>query len=362
LPVVQFYNVTVDWAEPFNVYGSIQDNGSWMGPSNYRPGRSAPSEWVPIPGGEASIIRLDPEDPNTLYSEGFYGSLMRSTLQPRRTTNIKPQVPEDQPPLRGQWLAPFTLSPHNSRVIYHGMQHVWRSMDRGETWEQISGDLTYNNPDQQGNISFATLTTLAESPLKFGVIYAGTDDGRVHVTRDSGANWTEITAGLPPTTWVSRVVPSQYDVATVYLTKNGKRDDDFQVYVYRSRDYGQTWEDISANIPGGPVNVIAEDPRVDGLLYVGTDLGVYVSTDHGATWNVLGSQLPTVFVHDLVIHPRETTCVIATHGRGMYTLNLKPLYDSLKPGSEAPAADDEADDDDRPRADEDDDGEDDDEG
>lgn len=325
LPVVQFYNVAVDNATPFNVYGSIQDNGSWRGPSTHTPGRNEEINWRRIPGGEASHIEIDPDDPNTLYSESFYGSLMRSDMATGKTTNIKPQPGPGEPPLRGQWLAPFQLSRHNSRIIYHGMQYVFRSLNRGDSWERISPDLTYNDPQRQGNIPFATITTLSESPLKFGVIYAGTDDGRLHVTRNGGLEWKEILEGLPRHKWFSRVVASAHDVGTVYATQNGKRDNDFQAYVYRSRDYGDHWDDISVGIPGGPVNVIREDPFDPNVLYVGTDLGVYVTTDAAKTWHVLGSGLPITFVHDLVIHPRDKVLVIATHGRGMWTLDVKDL-------------------------------------
>ncbi len=334
LPVVQFYNVAVDNAEPFNVYGSIQDNMSWMGPSNHRPGRSPESNWKPIPGGEASYIALDPEDNNVLFSESFYGSIMRSTLNPRRTKSIVPKAAEGEPALRGQWLAPFQLSPHNPRIIYHGMQHVFRSVNRGDNWERISPDLTAFDPEKQGNISFATISTLCESPLKFGLIYAGTDDGRLHVTRNGGLEWTEITSGLPSGKWFSRVAASRFEEGTVYATQNGKRDNDFQCYLWRSRDYGQTWEDISGNIPGGPVNVIVEDSRNKDLLYVGTDLGVYVTKDGGTTWEVLGSKLPLTFVHDLVVHPRDFVLVAATHGRGMFTLDVGSLAEKPAPPAE----------------------------
>ncbi|MGI9519218.1 MAG: WD40/YVTN/BNR-like repeat-containing protein, partial [Pirellulaceae bacterium] len=329
LPVVQFYNVEVDNAKPFRAYGSIQDNNSWRGPSNYRAGRSSLNAWERIPGGEASTMAIDPNDENIFYSEGFYGNIQRSTFDPSKTERIRPQVAEGETPLRGQWLAPFILSPHNSHVIYHGMQYVFRSMDQGQTWERISDDLTFNDPDRQGNIPFATLTALSESPLKFGVVYAGTDDGRLHMTRDGGHTWQEIMDGLPRK-WVSRVVASAHDEGTVYVTLNGKRDNDFQVYVYRSDDFGQSWTDISSGIPGGPVNVVFEDPTYDDLLYVGTDLGVYVTMDDGQSWHVLGSELPNTFVHDLALQPRDKTLVAATHGRGMYTLKLRSLYSAYR--------------------------------
>ncbi len=325
LPVVQFYNVEVDNAQPFRVYGSIQDNHSWRGPSDYRAGRSDPWEWESIPGGEASAMAIDPNDENVFYSEGFYGSIQRSTFDPPETNSIVPKAAEGESPLRGQWLAPFILSPHNSQVIYHGMQYVYRSMNQGESWERISDDLTNFNPEKQGNISYATLTALSESPLKFGLLYAGTDDGRLHVTRNGGQEWTEIMNGLLRK-WVSRVVASRHDEGTVYVTFNGKHDDDFQVYVYRSSDYGENWEDIGVGIPGGPVNVIYEDPVHSEILYVGTDMGVYATLDGGATWLVLGGGLPITFVHDLALQERDRILVAATHGRGMWTLRLRKLY------------------------------------
>ena len=324
LPVVQCYNVAVDNATPFNVYISIQDNGSWRGPSNHVPGINEAIHWRHVPGGEASHMQVDPDDQQTFYSESFYGRLLRSNLETGKTKRIVPVAATGEPALRGQWLAPFQLSPHNSRIVYHGMQYVFRSLDRGDHWDRISPDLTRNDPDRQGNIPYATITSLSESPLQFGVLYAGTDDGRVHASRDGGINWTEITTGLP-NKWVSRIVASRFDNGTVYLTMNGKRDNDFQAYIYRSTDYGTTWQDIGEGIPGGPVNVIREDPVNAETLYVGTDLGVYISRDAARSWQVLGSNLPITFVHDLVIHERDKTAVIATHGRGVFTLDIAKM-------------------------------------
>jgi len=172
-----------------------------------------------------------------------------------------------------------------------------------------------------GDIPYQTLFALAESPLMYGLLYAGTDDGRAWVTRDGGKGWQEIGAGLPAGKWISRIVASAADLGTVYLTQNGKRDDDFNPYVWKSTDFGKTWTDISKGIPYGPVNVIREDPVDRNILYLGTDGGVYVSTDAGKSWEALGGNLPTVYVHDLVIHPRENIVVIATHGRGMWALD-----------------------------------------
>lgn len=330
LPVAQFFNLNYDLGKPFKVYGSMQDHGSFSGVVDLSKGRDK----IPVvdfqnaPGGEGSHHAIDPENPNIVYSAGFYGSISRSDISlPGREgyKSVLPRPYPEEPKLRGQWLAPFLISPHNHEIIYHGMQYVFRSRDRGDTWERISPDLTRNLKEEMGDISYQTLTALTESPLKFGLLYAGTDDGRVHVTKDGGANWTEITTGSAPGKWVSRLVASKYDLGTVYMTQNGKRDDDFTPYVWRSRDFGKTWESITGNIPLGPVNVIREDPVNKDILYLATDLAVYATTDGGKTWQVLGGNLPAAYVHDLIVHPRDNMIVIATHGRGMWVLDAEPV-------------------------------------
>jgi len=325
LPAVQFYNVGYDMDTPFHVYGSIQDMGSRQGTVDISRGRSRlrPTEWEGAPGGEASTHRIDPTDPEVVYSEGFYGSISRTDHGKR--TALKPKAKEGEPRLRGQWLAPFILSPHNPRVVYHGMNHLFRSMNRGENWERISPDLSRGKESELGDIPYQTIFAISESPLRFGFIYAGTDDGRLHLTTDSGTVWTDISAGLAKDRWISRVVASRYDLDTVYVSQNGKRNDDFAAYLWRSRDRGKTWEDISKGIPCGPINVIREDPENGDILYVGTDLGVYVSTDGAKTWHVLGKGLPSTFVHDLIVHPRDDIMVIATHGRGMWAMDVRPI-------------------------------------
>ena len=327
LPLVQFYNVSFDMDEPFHVYGSIQDHGSRRGIVDLSRGRSRiPAvEWTNAPGGEGSSHAIDPTDPNIVYSAGFYGSIMRTDLKADKRTRIMPKVAEGDPKLRCQWVAPFIISPHNPRIIYHGSNFLHRSMDRGDSWERISPDLTGNDPEKQGDIPYQTIFAIAESPLRFGLIYTGSDDGKVHVTRDSGTTWKDITPGLAPDRWISRIVASAYDEKTVYLAQNGKRDDDFTPYLWKSTDCGATWRDIGGNIPLGPVNVIREDPENSELLYAGTDVGVYVSIDAGGSWHCLGNGLPSTFVHDLVIHPRDRILVAATHGRGMYALDVEYL-------------------------------------
>ncbi len=349
IPCVQFYNVAPDFSEPFWVYGSVQDQGSYRGriPLN-RPSQQAAQEarrfrrmpqptWETAPGGEGTIHAVDPTE-MTVYASSFYGRVERSEYKDGAwvNTQVYPRAAEGEPAYRGQWLAATLLSPHNPDIVYHGFQYLFRSMNRGETWERISSDLTYNNPEEQGKlpyaISFATITAVDESPFKFGVLYAGTDDGRVWVTMNGGEKWTEITSGLPYKKHVWKIVASKYDPATVYVTLVGRHDDDFNPYIFKSADYGKTWTSIAGNIPGGPVNVVREDPKKKGILYAGTDTGVYVSLDDGKTWNVLGNGMPaTNYVWDLAVHPRDNALIIATNGRGMWMIDdITPVQDAKK--------------------------------
>jgi len=326
LPAVQFFDAAYDMDTPFHVYGSIQDHGSRRAAVDLSQGRNfIPAvEWEYAPGGEGSDHAIDPTNPDIVYSAGFYGSLTRTNVKTGETNSIVPKAEKGEPKLRGQWLAPFIISPHNPRIIYHGMNCLFRSLNMGEDWEKISPDLTYNDPEKIGDISYQTIFTISESPFKFGLIYVGTDDGRAHVTKDGGRHWTEISKNLPEK-WISRIVASKYHKSTVYCAQNGKRDDDFAAYLWKSTDYGKTWKDISNNIPCGPINVIREDPKTENILYAGTDLGVYVSIDGGNTWNTLHQNFPTSFVHDLVIHPREDLLIAATHGRGMYVVDVRHI-------------------------------------
>jgi photosystem II stability/assembly factor-like uncharacterized protein len=334
IPVCQFFNLNFDMAVPFKVYGSMQDHGSFRAPVDLGPGRDRiPAQaFENAPGGEGSNHAIDPADPDIVYSAGFYGTISRAEYgapgsaagRPASKT-LLPRMYENEPKLRGQWLAPFILSPHNPDIVYHGMQFLFRSLDRGDTWERISPDLTYNTASEMGDIPYHTLFSISESPLKSGLIYAGTDDGRVWVTKDGGKNWTEITAGLPHQKWVGELVASRFDLATVTLTQNGKRDDDVAPYIWKSADYGKTWVDLSKGVPLGPVNVIREDPVDRNILYLGTDGGAFVTTDGAKTWQTLGGNLPMTYVHDLIIHPRDNVVVIATHGRGMWVLDANPV-------------------------------------
>ncbi len=323
----QFFNVGADMAEPFHVYGSVQDHGSYRGVVDLSRGRNMiPAvEFEGAPGGEGSSHAIDPTDPNTVYSAGFYGNITRTNMATGESVNITPRPPEGEPAYRGQWVAPFILSPHNPDVLYHGFNVLHRSMDRGATWERISPDLTYNDSTKYGDIPYQTIFSISESPFQFGMIYVGTDDGRTHLTMDGGKTWTELATELPRGKFIAELVASRWDKPTVYMAQNGKREDDYAPYLWKSTDYGKTWTSIAAGIPLGPINTIREDPKNADVLYVGTDNAVYVSLDRGATWNPMVTDLPSTYVHDLVVHSRDDIMVAATHGRGMYAIDVRPI-------------------------------------
>ena len=334
----QFYNVTLDEPlgnAPFYAYGSVQDAGSFRVAIDARKSRAqfAPLKWEGAPGGEGSVHAVDPLNPLIVYSHGFYGNFTRTDVTPRRArdpkaaTGIRPPAAAGDPVQRAQWMAPIIVSLFHPDTLYAGFQNVYRSNDRGNSWAKISGDLTDSNPRQMGvnpsAIPYQTITQLAESPRRQGVLYAGTDDGNLHVTMDAGKTWTDIGKNLPLASkkWISRIVPSKYDVSTVYVAQRGREDDDFAPYLWKSTDFGATWASIAGNIPSGSINVVREDPLVKGMLYAGNDVGAYVSKDEGAHWDVLGANLPSVQVSDLQIHPRDHVIVISTYGRGMWVMD-----------------------------------------
>jgi photosystem II stability/assembly factor-like uncharacterized protein len=331
LPLAQFYNIAFDNAEPFRVYGSIQDHHSFFSEVNMKWGRDniQPTKWEYTLGAEGSSHIIDTRDNSTILASLFYGKLAKATVDgyPEDMRYVLPSTYPDEPDFRGQWMAPTICSPHNPDIVYHGIQYVMKSTDLGETWERISPDLTSNDSEKQGDISYQTITSIAESPFRAGLLYAGTDDGRLWRTKDGSKNWDDIRKSPMPERWISRIVASEYDMGTLYVTQTGRRDDDAAAYIWKSTDFGDSWEDISANIPVGPVNVIREDPNDKNIIYVGTDVGVYISKDKGVKWEVLGD-LPCSYVHDLKIHPRENLIIIATHGRGMFILDANTINKS----------------------------------
>jgi photosystem II stability/assembly factor-like uncharacterized protein len=345
-----FYNVALDPGPPAWAYGSIQDVGSRRGKVDLGTGRDRlqPGDWLDAPGGEGSHHALDPVNPAILYSHSSYGDFARDEMSPpsmpggkgpagrarrdgRGTLPRNRSIGPKDSDLRAQWMAPIIASIHKPGTVYAGYQYVFRSPDRGETWQKISDDLTDNDPARMlrrspARIPYQTIVALAESPNRAGLLYAGTDDGRLHVTMDDGRRWSELTAGLRVRKWISRVVPSQHATGTVYVTQRGREDDDFSAYMYKSSDFGRTFTSIVNNIPGGSINVIREDPTDANILYAGTDYGTFVSTDGGRRWQVLGSNLPSVQVSDMQYQRRDNMIVISTYGRGVWALDAARLH------------------------------------
>jgi len=319
--VGQFYTVSYDMATPYNIYGGLQDNGVLKGSSQTRPNVSA--NWERVGGGDGMWAQIDFRDNRTTYAGSQFGNYSRRG--PGGSARIKPRNGVLETPLRYNWLTPILLSSHNNDVLYFGTNKLYRTMDQGETWTALSDDLTKS--ENRGDVPFATITVIAESTLRFGLLWVGTDDGHVYVTRGSGADWADVSGGLPEDRWVSRVEASRYDENVAYVSLNGYRDDDITSYVYRTDDLGRTWESISDGLPDEVVNVVREDPIVPNVLYVGTDRSAYVSLDTGETWTAVGSGLPNVPVHDLIVHPRERELIAGTHGRSVWVMDAAPIED-----------------------------------
>jgi Sortilin, neurotensin receptor 3, len=387
IPLGQFYAVSYDMARPYNVCGGLQDNGSWCGPSRTR-GRFGPTnaDWQNVGGGDGFYTAQDPNDPNIVYSESQGGNASRLNLQTNARTSIMrgggggpgrgnfedsliiargdttlPATPQLNSTLaairaraavdsarryRFNWSTPFFLSPHSPTTVYMGGNRVLKSSDRGDHFYPISPDLSTADSarikvstkttggitrDATGAETYGTITTLAESPIRPGILWAGTDDGNVWLSTNDGGSWTELTKrfpGVPPKTWVNRVEPSHFDTATVYVAFDAHRDNNFKPYLYVSNDFGRTFHSIVNNLPSGGigyVHVVREDPYNRSLLFVGTDVGAYVSRNTGGTWQRFMTGLPTVPVHDLKIHPRDRDLIAATHGRSIWITDIAPL-------------------------------------
>lgn len=321
-PVGQFYTVAVDMADPYNVYGGLQDNGTLKGSSQHR--WQDGNGFQRINGGDGMHVAIDPRDNKTVYTGYQFGYYTRISADGKRSS-VRPRDALGEPALRYNWNTPVILSPHNPDIVYFGANRLFRSMDQGETWDAISPDLTRSK--KRGDVPFATLTSISESPIRFGLLWTGSDDGQVQVSRDGGASWADVAGRLPADRWVSRVAASGHAPERAYLSLNGYRDDDIRAYVYATDDYGKRWRDISDGLPDEAVNVIVEDPVNENVLYVGTDRGVYVSLNRGAEWQSLQTELPNVPVHDLVVHPRERELVAGTHGRSIWITDVLPVQE-----------------------------------
>ena len=335
--LAQFYAVGIDMSYPYRVAGGLQDNGSHMAYNTNPAGGPVRFEmWDRVGGGDGMYNEFDWCEGRYLYNESQFGPIARLDL----VTGERRGIRHDDPDMRWNWNAPILVSPHDCDVIYHAGNMVLRSDFRGEGWEVISPDLTKADPATlttgrggDGNIQYATITTIDESPLKAGVIWAGTDDGNVQFTRDGGESWTLLNDNIPdnPEYWVSRVEASHHDLGTAYVSYTGYRRDDFRPFVYRTDDFGESWTDISGDLPHGPVNVVREHHANPDLLFVGTEFQVWASVDRGESWTSMKGDMPTSPVHDMKIHPREDDLVVATHGRGIYIADISELAQAAGP-------------------------------
>jgi photosystem II stability/assembly factor-like uncharacterized protein len=348
LPVAQFYHLSFDMAQPFNVYGGLQDNGSWMGPSEIweQPGFGGQNigtqHWRTIGFGDGFAAVVDPKDADYVYSMSQGGYINRVDLRTGEWKSIRPQRPTDGTELRFNWNAGLAVDPHQVGTIYYGSQFVHKTNDRGQTWTIISPDLTTNDPEKQkqaesGGLTkdvtaaenHTTILTIGPSPLQEGVLWVGTDDGNVQVTRDGGQTWTNVVRnirGVPSATWVPHIEPSKHDAGTAYVVFDNHRRGDWATYVYRTTDYGRSWTNIAGRGIDGFAHTIEEDPVNPNLLWVGTEFGLFFTLDGGRPWQKWMHDFPTVPVLAIATHPREHSLALGTHGRAAWIIDdVRPL-------------------------------------
>src|SRR5262245_43122622 len=339
----QFYHVTYDMETPYNVYGGLQDNYSWGGPSAVRSRQGITNDqWFSVQGGDGFDVQVDPKDPRTIYAESQDGNISRIDRVSNERKSIRPVPAKGEAPYRWNWNTPILISPHDNNTIYVGANKVFMSKDRGNSWTAISGELSeatdretlslmglkaaeFEIAKHDGVVSYGNIVSLVESPKQAGVLYAGTDDGKVHMTKDGGKTWTDITAkfpGVPKNSYVSRLVPSAHEVTVVYASFDNHRADDMNTYVYASVDGGNNFRSIGEGIPKGhTVTSMTEDPKNPNVLYSGTEFGLFVSPDRGGKWTRIKSNVPTVPIHEIVFHPRDNDMILATHGRSIWILD-----------------------------------------
>lgn len=333
IPLGEVYRVAVDRQQPYNIYAGLQDHEIWKGPVNGWSGSVGLEDWVIVGLWDGMYCSVNPRDNRWLYFTSQFGKHHRVDQWRGTRVEITPRAPEGQPPYRYTWTTPLVLSPHNPDILYTGGQMLLRSLDRGRHWEEISPDLTTDDPVKiagQGHMMYCTITTISESPRKSGTIWVGTDDGRVHVTTDHGARWEEMTARIDELgdcrdIWVSCVTASGHDPGRAYVVKSGYRRDVFRPLVFRTEDLGRHWQDISGGLPEAPVSVIVEDRVNPNLLLAGTDAGVYFSLDRGEEWISLRLNMPPVPVRDLKVQPDTGDLVVGSYGRGIWVANISPL-------------------------------------
>jgi photosystem II stability/assembly factor-like uncharacterized protein len=343
LPISQFYHVSVDDADPYRVYGGLQDNSSWVGDSSY-PGGVSYSRWENMFNGDGFWMFEDPADPAYIYAEYQGGTLGRVNRYSHETRSIMPYPLYGEKKLHFNWNAPLHMSPNEKGTIYLGAQFLFRSRDHGQTWDRISPDLTTNDPEKQkqeesGGITVdnsaaemhTSIYSISESPKNGQIVWVGTDDGNLQVTRDGAKTWTNVVgnAGVPKNSWVSTVTASRFDEGTAYATFDRHTFGDIKPYLYKTTDFGKTWTALPVEASGvrGYAHVITEDPVKPNILFLGTEFGLWISVDGGERWaQYKGSDFPAVAVRDIVVQPRTSDLVLATHGRGIWIIDdITPL-------------------------------------
>jgi photosystem II stability/assembly factor-like uncharacterized protein len=331
----EFYRINFDMSAPYRICGGLQDNVNWVGPSRTRTREGIlNSDWINIGGGDGFSCVFDAEEPEIVYTESQQGFVHRFDLRNGQVRLLRPEPEEGQPRFRFHWNAPLIGSRHSKGALYLGGNRIFRLTSKGEQWQPISADLSTQDPQKtvtvgSGAETYGVVYTLAESPGKAGLLWAGTDDGKVWMTENDGATWIDLTGNLPAPArgqWMSRIEAGQHDANVAYLAVDAHRSGNYAPLAYSTADLGKTWHSITSNLPAeGPVKLIREDPKTPGLLYAGTEFGLYVSIDRGAHWVRFG-ELPTVAVDDIAIQPREDDLLIATHGRSVYILDdIRPL-------------------------------------
>jgi photosystem II stability/assembly factor-like uncharacterized protein len=348
LPVGQFYHISYDMQSPYTVCGGLQDNDSWCGPSQVRSRDGiGQDEWFVVQGGDGFATQVDPTDHRIIYAESQEGFVARVDRTTNERKSIKPEAPVSDRPFRFNWDTPVLISPHDPATLYVGGHRLFRSTDRGQSWKPVSPDLTLgidrdtvalmgvtgkdiSIAKNDGVNDFGTLFTIAESRKKPGLLYTGSDDGQVNVSRDGGATWNNVTgriSGAPRLANVSKVEPSKFDEGTVYVTFDGHKVGDFGTYAWASTDFGQSWKSIVGDLARGQVvRTITEDLKNPDVLYLGAESGLWVSVDRGKSWLKVGGKLPTVPVYEITLHPRDNDMLLATHGRAVWILDdLSPF-------------------------------------
>ena len=353
MPLGQFYEVAFDYQKPYHVCGGLQDNYSWCGPSSTTQQLGIGNEdWFTVQGGDGFYNRIDPSDPNIVYAESQDGNLSRRDLRTSESKSIRPLEPNDQAPrYRFQWNSPLMISPHDPHTIYYGGNHLFKSTDRGDTWTVLGEDLTTGAerdkqpimgkvPDEHtlsrhdGVAAWPCVTAIAESPVKAGVLWVGTDDGNVQMSQDGGKTWHNVVShatGAPKGGYVSRIEPSWKEAGTAYVAFDNHRSADYGIYIFKTVNYGDSFTRITNGIPpeAGTVHVVREDPANPDLLFAGTEFGLFMSFDRGGNWHQMKNGLPTVPVFDLQVHPREHDLIVATHGRSIWILDDISVLENL---------------------------------